>query len=60
MVKKIIKGEYNKYDKETGELIHVNSLDECLESIRIRIEDYEDQIKQLLEENLRLKKELKQ
>ena len=50
-------GEYGKVDPETGEMVTVYDIKDCLRAIRIRNQDNEYTIKNLREENKRLKEE---
>lgn len=49
--------EYFSTDIETGKFTCIYDLEECLKAIRIRNQDNERQIKDLLEENRKLKEE---
>ena len=48
---------YSSYNMETGKYTYVYDLEDCLKSIRARNQDNEDMIKQLREENKKLKEE---
>lgn len=50
--------EYQTYDTETGEFVHVYELEECLKAIRIRHKNSIEKIRQLEEENTKLKEKI--